>query len=204
MFKNGILQDKIDTTNFEIIRSKNKTYRKFNSETSTYNVLFKNIPSQFIDSLVYIKDLMTLIVQNLLIYTSNKDKIKIIIDHPVLTEPIELPFVFSVDLTADMITNEISKIAQSNKVVSLDNNLTFHTLILRYLQGGGNKKRLENFLFKKQTIVRISTRNDNKLCALRAIIVGKSICDKDTNYSSLKDNRNQFQNDQAITLAKLA
>ena len=205
MYANGILQDKVESDNFEIIRSKNKIIKKFNTETSTYNIVFKNIPTQFIDSIVYMKKIMMTIVQNLLDYTSNKDKIKITIDHPVLTEPIELPFVFSEDLTANMITSEIGKVIQSNKILTLDNNITFHALILRYLRGGGGKvKRLENFLFKKQTIVRIVPRKDNNLCALRAIVVGKAICDNDHNYSKIKDSRNQIQMhciDHALILA---
>ena len=73
-------------------------------------------------------------------YTSRKDKIKITIDHPVLTEPIELPFIFSEDLTPNMITTEISKVMQSNKILTLDNRISFHTLILRYLTGGGGNR----------------------------------------------------------------
>ncbi len=42
----------------------------------------------------------------------------------------------------------------------------------------------------------------NKLCALRAIIVGKAICDKDPNYSRIRDTRNTYQNDNAIAIAQ--
>ena len=41
-------------------------------------------------------------------------------------------------------------------------------------------------------------RKDNNLCALRAIIVGKAICDNDPFYESIKDGRNQIQNDRAM------
>ena len=202
MYSNGNLKEKVETENFDIIRSLSKTNSKFNSEITTYNVVFKNDPSQFVDSIDFMKDMMMKLVENLLKYTSRKDKIKITIDHPVLTEPIELPFVFSEDLTPNMITSEISKVMQSNKILTLDNRITFHTLILRYLTGGGGKvKRLDNFLFIKQTIIRIMPRKDNNLCALRAIIVGKAICDNDPNYESIKDGRNQIQNDRAIQLA---
>ena len=44
-------------------------------------------------------------------------------------------------------------------------------------------------------------RKDNNLCALRAIIVGKAICDNDPFYESIKDGRNQIQNDRAIQIA---
>ena len=47
-------------------------------------------------------------------------------------------------------------------------------------------------------------RKDNNLCALRAIVVGKAICDNDHNYSKIKDSRNQIQMhciDHALILA---
>ena len=94
MYSNGNLKEKVETENIDILRPLSKTNSKFNSELTTYNVVFKNIPSQFVDSIVFMKDMMMKIVENLLKYTSRKDKIKINIDHPVLTEPIELPFVF--------------------------------------------------------------------------------------------------------------
>ena len=50
--------------------------------------------------------------------------------------------------------------------------MIFHSLILRYFHGGGPVNRLDNFLNKKQTIIKIKAHKENKLCALRAIIVG--------------------------------
>ena len=64
-------------------------------------------------------------------------------------------------------------------------------------------KRLDNFLCKKQSIVRIKSHKENKLCALRAIIVGKSISDKDADYDSIRDTRNTYQNDRALEIAEV-
>ena len=120
----------------------------------------------------------------------------------MLTEPIELPFVMASDLTSNMIMDEISKVIQSNKILTLDNHMSFNSLILRYLQGGGGSvKRLDNFLYKKKSIIRIKPHATNKLCALRAIIVGKAISDNNPNMSSIKDSRNLYQNDYAIKIA---
>jgi hypothetical protein len=64
-------------------------------------------------------------------------------------------------------------------------------------------KRLDNFLCKKQSIVRIKSHKENKLCALRAIIVGKAISDKDADYDSIRDTRNTYQNDRALEIAEV-
>jgi hypothetical protein len=79
--------------------------------------------------------------------TYKKDKIKIPIDHPVLTERIELPFVFADDLSSSVIMSEISKVVQSNKIRTLDNNMTFLSLVFKYLRGGGPVKRLDDCLY---------------------------------------------------------
>ena len=150
-------------------------------------------------------EIMHLLVRSLVKECKKKDKIKIIINHPVLSERIELPFVFCEELTSNMIMSEISRIAQSNKILTLDNNITFHTIVQRFFRGGGggNVRRLDNFLCKKQSIVRIKSQKENKLCALRAIIVGKAISDKDADYDSTRDTRNTYQNDRALEIAEV-
>ena len=167
MYANNFISNQVSENNFEIINVSRKVIKKFNAETSDYAVKFKNIPTEFVDSIFYMNDIMILIVNKLIESVGRRDKIKIIINHPVLSD-IEFPFMFAKDLNSDLIMSEISKCVQSNKILTLDNNMTFHTLVMHYLTGGGHNsvKRLDNFLFKKQTIIRISTNKNNKLCAL--------------------------------------
>ena len=51
--------------------------------------------------------------------------------------------------------------------------------------------------------MRIKSHKENKLCALRAIIVGKAISDKDADYDSIRDTRNTYQNDRALEIAEV-
>ena len=88
----------------------------------------------------------------------------------------------------------MTKLAQSGKILSLDDKLKFHVLIIHQIEGGG-LKRLGNFLLKKQSVVRIN------LCGLRAVIVGMSIDDKSDDYNQLRDSRNSLQDDLAFELA---
>jgi hypothetical protein len=64
-------------------------------------------------------------------------------------------------------------------------------------------KRLDNFKCKKQSIVLIKSHKENKLSAVRAIIVGKAISDKDADYNSIIDTRNSNQNDRALQIAEV-
>ena len=199
---NSLIKPLVSNKNFKIIQTNTKNVKKFNASTTNYQVIFQDVPTEFVDSLFYMNEIMQLLVKSIVSQTDKRDKIKITIDHPVLSEIIELPFVFAGDLTSSMIMSEISKVVQSNKILTLDNNIIFHTLIVRYFSGGGPAKRLDDFLYKKKTIIRIKAHKENKLCALRAIIVGKAICDKNPLYENIRDSRNVYQNDTALAIAE--
>ena len=171
MHPTNYARESASNSNFDLIKTNTKYNKKFYTRTTNYNVIFKNIPTEFIDSVFYMNEIMQLLVKSLIEECDRRDKIKIIIDHPVLTEPIELPFVIADDLTSSMIMAEISKVVQSNKILTLDNNMVFNSIVLRYLQGGGGTvKRLDSFLYKKQSIIRIKPHNNNKLCAIRVAL----------------------------------
>ena len=146
-------------------------------------------------------EIMDSIVRQLVVNTKPKDAVKIFIDHPVLTQPISFPFVKVIDLNGEMIMNEISKVVQSNKILTLDNSITFHTLIMHYLTGGGGgekSKRLNKFLINKQCVIRIKPNKDDKLCA---IVVGKALADRDSNLEEIKNSRHTLQSRLALKLA---
>jgi hypothetical protein len=85
--------------------------------------------------------------------------------------------------------------------LTLDNNMSVHALKLKYKSGvGGNVKRLDNFLYKKQSIIIIKSHRENNLCAIRSIIAGKAICDNDPYYVTIRENRNVYQNDMALSI----
>ena len=94
----------------------------------------------------------------------------------------------------------MTKLAQLGKILSLDDKLKFHVLIIHQIEGGG-LKRLGNFLLKKQSVVRIKKKRHDNLCGLRAVIVGMSIDDKSDDYNQLRDSRNSLQDDLAFELA---
>ena len=126
--ENSYIKTLVSNNNFKIIKANVKNIKKFNVSTSNYQVVFKNIPSEFVDSIFYMNEIMQLLISKIVDKCDKRDKIKITIDHPVLSEIIEFPFVLAVDLTSNMIMSEISKVVQSNKILTLDNNMIFHSL----------------------------------------------------------------------------
>jgi hypothetical protein len=83
---------------------------------------------------------------------SDKDLVRIYITHPSLQEPISFPFIYRNDFSAIMITDYFIKIIQSNKKLTLDNNLTFKTTIKFSLEGGAPGKTLIDFIANKRSI----------------------------------------------------
>ena len=81
--------------------------------------------------------------------------------------------------------------------------MSFHAFKLKSNSGGkGNVKHLDSFLYKKQSIIRVKAHREKNLCAIRAIIVGKAFCDNDPNFITIRDNRNVYQNDMALSIAR--
>ena len=204
MYKNAQLVDVIEDENFTFTKISHKKNQKFNTESTDYKIKFKNIPYEVHESLQYMMKIMVAILNEIVANTLSNDMIKIYINHPALDTPIVMGYVKAMYLDAELLMEEIAKVVQSNRILTLDDNMTFHTQIIHYLSGGGGRsKRLENFLFKKQSVIRIKSNKNDKLCALRAIVVGKAVADKIDRFklNEIKDSRNSFQSREAIQLA---
>ena len=91
---------------------------------------FTNIPDNFIDTLQFLENLMENVTQKIKIpMKSDKDQMKVYINHPDLDAPISFPFIKRDQFQSDMIVKNISKILQSNKKITLYNKLFFKVSI---------------------------------------------------------------------------
>lgn len=185
--------------NFRIDVSASRQVNKYNTYMRDFQVFFNNLPPDFISSMELLSRITGEILYKIKEFADTKDKLKIYINHPELSHPISLPFMQSSEMTPMMLVNQISKVLQSNKKLALDNRLTFHTLLLKMPKGAG--KRLNDFVVKKHSIVRVKDEKDS-LCALRAIVIGKALADKDlVKYNTIRDIRNNLQTREAYKLA---
>ena len=171
---------------------------KFKSFVDDYDVKFINIPNTFLDTIDYISEIISIILNKITEGFYAKDRIQLFINHESLSHPISLPFMDVDELEAEMLINYITKVMQSSRVLSLDDKLTFKTSVIQAVHGGSGR-RVE-FIFKKQSIVRVKVEND-QLCALRAIVIGKALADESIDYISIANSRNSIQTRMAYDLA---
>ena len=177
MNKNENTIHKISKEFYEISIGKTRTVKKYDSKQMEYIIKFKNIHSDMIESLKLVEKLFKTIIDDIKLYTKPDDSVKIYIDHPNFDGgDIQTRFHKGRDLDANVIIQTISRLAQSGKILSLNDKLKFNVLIINYKSGGG-LKRVSEYLLKKQCVVRIRSSNDDQLCGLRAICVGKAFID---------------------------
>jgi hypothetical protein len=100
------------------------------------------------------------------------DTVKMYIDHEVLKDNVQFKFTKANEISSEYVINCLTKLAQSGKILTLDDKLKFHVLIIHQLEGGG-LKRFEHFLLKKQCVVNIMRNKFDNLCGFRAVLVGK-------------------------------
>jgi hypothetical protein len=72
------------------------------------------------------------------------------------------------DITSEMILAKFLLVAQSNRILRIENNLIISASSIEEIEGGSC--RLGKFIYKKQSIIQIT--NKDNLCACRAIVVG--------------------------------
>ena len=114
------------------------------------------------ESINLMNEIMHSIVKDLLITTKPNDTVKIFVDHEVLKDELQLKFMKAGKLSADYIIDAITKLAQSGKILSLDERMKFQVLIIRNNTGsGGDIKRLGQYLCKKQCVVKTKSNKDD-------------------------------------------
>jgi hypothetical protein len=60
MYAAKYLKETISTKNFELIKSSWKKNKKFKTETANFQVVFKNITTEFTNSIFYMSEIMHL------------------------------------------------------------------------------------------------------------------------------------------------
>ena len=151
------------------------------------------------ESLETVDKLFNAVIKDISQYIKPQDSIKIYIDHPNFTDDIQTKFQKGKDLNAKVVIDTISRLMQSGKILSLDDKLKFSVLIIREISGAGIK-RIGEYLYKKQCVVRIKEDKEDSLCGLRAIVLGISYVNND-NYEKVRDSRNNIQKRKAYELA---
>jgi hypothetical protein len=87
------------------------------------------------------------------------------------------------DLTTEMVLTRFFQVSQSKRDLKLDDKLQINTSIIDIIEGEGS--RFEDYVTKKRSIVEI--KNEDNLCALRAIAVGIALAESKRDCSLINE-----------------
>ena len=102
MYANNFISNQVSENNYKCQKLLKSLMQRHLTTQSSLKIFQQSLLTQFFI-------LMILIVNKLIESVGRRDKIKMIINHPVLSERIEFPFMFAKDLNSDLIMSEISK-----------------------------------------------------------------------------------------------
>ncbi|CAF1132843.1 unnamed protein product [Brachionus calyciflorus] len=188
--------------NHYITQTKSTHNHKFNCTLVTYKIGFSQNLSSFGAAIEDIKLAFENLTNQFISQMGTHDKIRIVLYHDSLERPISIPFLKKTDLTSQVLLDSFERVIQSHKEVQINenNNLTAHVIIARLPSGSGRKmvnlKKRKTPYTKTKDCVRVQSDttnefqkfcenkrfiipvfNNDKLCALRAIIIGKAYAD---------------------------
>ena len=198
---------------FSIEERQSRENLHFGSRQVAFRLNFHNLPSD----LNHLNNILLDAINNLrnsIRSMHPNDFVQFFMMHDNLDNPIVSPVVRWNQLTAEYILNLIDETVQSNKSLAINTNMFMYLTIIKSISGGSG--RLLNYIKnRKKTFSNL--QNTDKMCLLRAIILGKYYVDynyfkkingpKSTEYlMSLNDYKNFNQNEfrLSIEVANLA
>ena len=133
-------------------------------------------------------------------------RIRLVLNAPTLNYPIHIPFSSADDFNAELVLNEIDRVVNSNEAFDISNNIKVNVLSVSLPAMGG--KRIGGIqsrtvpdikLFtkqKKSVIVIKSFKND---CLIKALAIGKKVCQRAIVEPLAKNTKKNFHLDRAST-----
>jgi hypothetical protein len=106
--------------------------------------------------------------------SNDSDRIFVVFFHTSLDMPISIGSMKVSELTPQILSDEFIRVSQSKRLLRIDNNLEIRCHIAEVPTGGVLEKNLNTFKDRRSVI---TLKNRDNLCALRAFIIGKYICD---------------------------
>lgn len=199
-------------------------HKKFKCSTTKFNIQFNRNVRTFAQAADEIQQAFVDIHQEFTARMGERDKIRIIFDHDSFHFPIALPFMSKNTFNPVTMYQTFYKL-NSNKEVSINenNNLTASVIIAHLPSGSGRKminlvKKQKPYIKKKDRVIdenlspiqefcelkssiKTVINNDN-LCALRAILIGKAYVDNHPLKSKLAQPNNNLLNEMVQKVSK--
>ena len=175
---------------YDIKKLNERQIKKFMQTSANYMIKFKNLPNNFHDLQQILYNSVDEILNNML---SQRSYVRLVIFHEALDTPIGLPFMKREDLTTEMVLTRFFQVSQSKRDLKLDDKLQINTSIIDIIEGKGS--RFEDYVTKKQSIIQI--KNEDNLCAVRAIAVGIALAESKRDYSLINEYKQIINNKQS-------
>lgn len=174
---------------FTVVSKNVDSSNKFKLKSRNYEIKLDFSEKDFIEANKYMDKFMENLLTELTKNVVKKDKIFIVFMHPSLDWPISLPFLKVEDLKPEIFSGIFERVAQSQHSLRIDENL-FIRSIISHIPNGNGEDVITNFLKRKKGIIRIES---NQFCAIRAIIIGKRILEKQS-FHNLNRKNNKYMN----------
>lgn len=120
---------------------------------------------------------------------------RVMLRSDALKSPISTRLVPVVQMSAQRVLSEVTKVLQSNENIPLDSSFIFDIVAVRQPTGSGRKKpskSLKVLDYNEDSLVKksiITIRNKDSLCCGRALAVGKALADNHPKLLQFKQER---------------
>jgi hypothetical protein len=158
---------------FSIEERQSRENLHFGSRQVAFRLNFHNLPSD----LNHLNNILLDAINNLrnsIRSMHPNDFVQFFMMHDNLDNPIVSPVVRWNQLTAEYILNLIDETVQSNKTLAINTNMFIYLTVIKSISGGSG--RLLNYIKNRKRIFS-NLQNTDKMCLLRAIILGKNYVD---------------------------
>jgi len=142
-----------------------------------FKIKFSQECDSFSEANNMVIDIFNELYQHIESNTKPKDKVRVVFCHPSLLSNVSCAFVEIESFSSRLMIEMLQRVSQSRRELKVDDDLLCLVQILDLPTGSGN--RLDEYSIQKDCI-KIVKNNDN-LCALRAILICKAFADKKKN-----------------------
>ena len=148
--------------------------KKWRCNEKQYKIRFPVDCDSFADANVLVNNIFTELYEYIKLNSKPKDKVRVVFGHPSLINNISCPFMDIDDFSAKLMIQMLQRVSQSKRELKTDQDLLCMAQIVDLPVGSGN--RMNEFMINKDCVKIV--RNDDNLCALRAILIKKAYADK--------------------------
>lgn len=200
---------------YRIKKESTKKCVKYMCESTTYEISFFDMTDRtFAEVNQQIQLLFEQLSRDFIEQLGDNDRIRIVFYHDILDSPISTNFTSRQDMLTLNLLDQFQRVMQSykNQPIEPNHNFKANIIIARIPSGGGRKHNAAinaihnprndmQELCQTTSSIKVINNNDD-LCLLRAVLVGKAYADKEPYRNRLLHHNNRCLNKRTLQLAR--